>query len=188
MNLGENIYKYRTQRNLSQGDLADALDVSRQSVSKWENNNAVPDLDRLVKMAGLFEITLDELVTGKKPEPEVITLPAPPVPAQRPITLRMILGFLFFIMAGITLVLSLFISLLSLLFSLPLAVQFATAGILCLLPHNWDAYSVCWYGSVLTLPLSILFDIFMGFPLRTAPNLLLIYLCRRWRRALDEEE
>ena len=68
MNLGESIYRLRTARNLSQGDLADALDVSRQSVSKWENNMAVPDLDKLVKMSDLFGITLDELVTGRAPQ------------------------------------------------------------------------------------------------------------------------
>lgn len=68
MNLGENIYKYRTQKNLSQGDLADSLDVSRQSVSKWENNNAVPELEKLVKMSELFGISLDELV-GKDAPP-----------------------------------------------------------------------------------------------------------------------
>lgn len=67
MNLGESIYRLRTGRNMSQGDLADALDVSRQSVSKWENNMAVPDLDKLVKMSDLFGITLDELVTGRAP-------------------------------------------------------------------------------------------------------------------------
>ena len=67
MNLGESIYRLRTERNMSQGDLADALDVSRQSVSKWENNMAVPDLDKLVKMSELFGITLDELVTGRAP-------------------------------------------------------------------------------------------------------------------------
>ena len=69
MNLGENIHRYRTDQNMSQGDLAEALDVSRQSVSKWENNNAVPDLDKLVKMAELFGVTLDELVSGKSPAP-----------------------------------------------------------------------------------------------------------------------
>lgn len=62
MNLGQNIYRLRTEKNLSQGDLADALDVSRQSVSKWENNSAVPELDKLMKMASIFGITLDELV------------------------------------------------------------------------------------------------------------------------------
>ena len=65
MNLGENIFKHRTNHHLSQGDLANALDVSRQSVSKWENNSAVPELDKLIKMSTLFEVSLDELVYGK---------------------------------------------------------------------------------------------------------------------------
>ena len=65
MNLGENIYQLRTERNMSQGALADALDVSRQSVSKWENNSATPELDKLIKMSELFGVTLDQLV-GKE--------------------------------------------------------------------------------------------------------------------------
>ena len=56
MNLGEKIYQLRTEKNLSQGDLADRLDVSRQSVSKWENNTAVPDLDKLIKICDIFTI------------------------------------------------------------------------------------------------------------------------------------
>lgn len=68
MNLGENIYKYRTMRNCSQGKLADELKVSRQSVSKWENNSAVPELDKLICMSNFFEISLDELVYGRPPE------------------------------------------------------------------------------------------------------------------------
>ena len=67
MNLGENIYTYRTQNNLSQGELANALDVSRQSVSKWENNLALPELDKLIRMSKLFSISLDELVYGPQP-------------------------------------------------------------------------------------------------------------------------
>ena len=62
MNLGERIYELRNRKNLSQGALADALDVSRQSVSKWENNMAVPDLDKLIKLCDIFEVSLDELV------------------------------------------------------------------------------------------------------------------------------
>ncbi len=84
MNLGENIYKYRTQKNMSQGDLAEALDVSRQSVSKWENNSAVPELDKLMKMAAIFEITLDELVTGEERErPAPVVQPAPAAQSQQ---------------------------------------------------------------------------------------------------------
>lgn len=64
MNLGEQIYKLRTEKNLSQGDLADRLDVSRQSISKWENNVTVPELEKLVKMSALFGVSLDVLVHG----------------------------------------------------------------------------------------------------------------------------
>ena len=58
MSLGERICKLRTEKNLSQGDLADALEVSRQSISKWETNGSVPDLDKLVKLSELFDISL----------------------------------------------------------------------------------------------------------------------------------
>lgn len=67
MNLGEKIYELRTRKNLSQGDLANALDVSRQSISKWETNTSVPELDKLVKLSELFEVSLDELVLDKAP-------------------------------------------------------------------------------------------------------------------------
>ena len=67
-NLGEHIYKYRTAKGLSQLELAEALDVSRQSISKWETNVAVPELSKLVKMAELFGVTLDELILDKKAE------------------------------------------------------------------------------------------------------------------------
>lgn len=73
MNLGENIYRYRTEKNMSQGDLADALDVSRQSVSKWETGSATPELEKLLKMSKLFSISLDELVGEHRPDLE----PAP---------------------------------------------------------------------------------------------------------------
>jgi len=82
MRLGENIYRLRTERGMSQGDLADALSVSRQSVSKWETDGAIPDLDKLLKLSQLFGITLDELVTGESaplPEPELQSEPEPKV-------------------------------------------------------------------------------------------------------------
>lgn len=62
MDLGENIYRLRKEKGLSQDALAEALEVSRQSVSKWENNASVPELEKLVKMSEIFGVTLDELV------------------------------------------------------------------------------------------------------------------------------
>jgi len=66
MNIGETIYKLRSEKNMSQGDLADMLDVSRQSVSKWETNQSVPDLDKIIKLSKIFDVTLDEFVLGEK--------------------------------------------------------------------------------------------------------------------------
>lgn len=64
MNIGERIFRLRTQRGLSQEELAEALGVSRQSVSKWETNASVPELEKIMKMCELFGVSLDELVRG----------------------------------------------------------------------------------------------------------------------------
>lgn len=68
MTLGENIQQLRKRHGLSQDALAERLDVSRQAVSKWERDEAVPELDKLVALSQAFEVTLDELVTGQHPE------------------------------------------------------------------------------------------------------------------------
>ena len=62
MKLNEKIYEYRKLNRWSQEELADKLDVSRQTISKWEVGKAVPELDKLIKLAELFNITVDELV------------------------------------------------------------------------------------------------------------------------------
>ena len=70
MTLGEKILALRTQKEMSQEDLAAALEVSRQSVSKWETNQSVPDLDKIIRLADLFGVTVDQLVReGERPEP-----------------------------------------------------------------------------------------------------------------------
>ena len=78
MNLGETIYRLRTKQGMSQDALANELDVSRQSVSKWENNSAVPELEKLMKMSDLFGVTLDALVGRNAPTPP----PPAAVPTQ----------------------------------------------------------------------------------------------------------
>lgn len=60
--LGDRIKDLRKQRGLSQEDLAEKLNVSRQAVSKWETGLSSPDTDNLILLADLFEITVDELV------------------------------------------------------------------------------------------------------------------------------
>ena len=82
MTLGERIYKLRTEKEMSQGDLADALEVSRQSISKWETNGSVPELDKLVKLSEIFGVSLDELITGKEQEKKAETVAEQPTPAD----------------------------------------------------------------------------------------------------------
>ena len=77
-------------QNMSQGDLADALDVSRQSVSKWENNMATPELDKLIGMKKIFDVSLDELVFGVKKLPAEPVMPVMPA-VQAPPTFASIL-------------------------------------------------------------------------------------------------
>ena len=114
MNLGESIYKHRTGKNWSQTDLADELDVSRQSVSKWENNTAIPDLDKLIKMSSLFEVSLDELVFGEVPTqqvevPQVTAAPAPVAPIRHvPFPTKVFIGVILFIFGMVFFLLSMF--------------------------------------------------------------------------------
>ena len=66
MTLNENIRALRIDAGLSQDELAARLGVSRQSVSKWETGSATPELEKLTAMSGLFGVTLDELVYGRR--------------------------------------------------------------------------------------------------------------------------
>jgi len=75
MTLGEKIYELRTQHNLSQGDLANELNVSRQSISKWENGNSTPDLEKIIKLAEIFNVSLNELIKDEEKETTVATMP-----------------------------------------------------------------------------------------------------------------
>lgn len=62
MGFNDNLNKYRKLKGLSQEELAYQLGVSRQSVSKWESGQSVPELERIIEIADLFNISLDELV------------------------------------------------------------------------------------------------------------------------------
>ena len=74
MTLGQRIYQYRRANGLSQEELAESLNVSRQSVSKWETDGSIPDLDKMVALSELFGITLDELVKGSTPHPAPVSM------------------------------------------------------------------------------------------------------------------
>ena len=155
MTLGTNIQQLRKEHNMSQGDLADALDISRQSVSKWETDTATPDLDKLLKLSEIFSVSLDELVKGADDTPPTppdeqtkpsessepikhYTIPADTSPQEPiPVTIktgletRQIAGIILLCMAFLTVlvftILGGFLS--GLIFSLP----FLVCGLICLI-------------------------------------------------------
>jgi transcriptional regulator with XRE-family HTH domain len=68
MTFGERLYKLRSEKNVSQEELAELLDVSRQSISKWENDKAYPEMTRLLFMSDYFDVSLDYLMRGVEDE------------------------------------------------------------------------------------------------------------------------
>ena len=62
-----NLTEARRQSGLSQKEVAEVLDVSRQAVSRWETGAAAPSTENLVELARLFGVSLDELVNGPAP-------------------------------------------------------------------------------------------------------------------------
>lgn len=71
MSIGERIADLRKGKNLSQGQLASLLEVSRQAVSKWENDTASPDTLRLIQLADVLSTDVEYLATGKKSKPQI---------------------------------------------------------------------------------------------------------------------
>lgn len=62
MNLSDNLKKIRKEHNLSQEDLAESLGVSRQSVSKWESGQAYPEMDKVLQICKMFDVSIDDLL------------------------------------------------------------------------------------------------------------------------------
>lgn len=68
MDLGKNIYLQRIKRGYSQEQLAAKLNVSRQTIYKWESNIAIPRADNIMMMVKVFEITYDEMFSEEPEE------------------------------------------------------------------------------------------------------------------------
>lgn len=104
MSLGQTICRLRSQKGLSQSQLADQLGVSRQSVSKWETDASAPDLDNLVKLHELFGVTMDQLILDEAASPQ--TEPAVPAPVcPQAVPARILVCLLLFGIGALALVL-----------------------------------------------------------------------------------
>lgn len=149
MSLGTKIADLRQRAGMSQDTLAERLEVSRQSVSKWETDASVPELEKLVRLAEIFGVSLDELILGKPPEctPErAEPVPVPPEPVAvggRSMTGARLAGIIILIVAGVATLLGLFLAGFGILF---LTVPLCLPGILCLVckkrPALWAVWSV----------------------------------------------
>jgi len=67
MNMADRIQYLRKQKYFSQEELADKMGVSRQAVSKWESEQSTPDLEKIITMSELFEVTTDYILKGIEP-------------------------------------------------------------------------------------------------------------------------
>ena len=67
MSIGERILELRREKGISQGQLAEALGISRQAVCKWENDQSAPDTINLIRLSDVLNTEVEYLVTGKKP-------------------------------------------------------------------------------------------------------------------------
>ena len=70
MYFNNRLYQLRKQKGLSQEELANRLNVSRQTVSKWEVGDSTPDMEKLIAISDLFDVSLDKLVMGKEDTPD----------------------------------------------------------------------------------------------------------------------
>lgn len=89
MEFHNRFYQLRKQKGMSQEEVANRLNVSRQTVSKWELGDSTPDMERLAAISDLFEVSLDELVLGKTHTAPQSASPAPDIPgtlAQKVLT------------------------------------------------------------------------------------------------------
>ena len=73
--LGKRIAYYRKEKGMTQEELSEALGISAQAVSKWENDQTCPDVTTLPILAGLLGVTVDYLLTGETAEPSARVIP-----------------------------------------------------------------------------------------------------------------
>ena len=174
MNLGENIYRLRTGKGMSQDALANALEVSRQSVSKWENNSAVPELEKLMNMASIFGVTLDELVGQTEPLPQASPAPVPTPEVTQTSPGRRTLGA---ILLCFGLIATLLLSILGgLIIGILVGLPFTLVGCVLLSDSRDPLFSALWVLFAVYAPVGYWFTLsFMGYGLYIRCGILAVW-------------
>ena len=91
MTLGQRIQEHRLRLGLSQAGLGEKLGVSRQAVSRWEADGAVPDTDKLIALSKLFGLTLNELLQVENPPEQESDPVEEPAEKRRPVRWKLLL-------------------------------------------------------------------------------------------------
>ena len=81
MTLSEKLMALRKKQGLSQSELAEALHISRQAISRWESGQAVPSIDNLKYLSDLYGVSVDYLLSTRAEPQAPDSVPAAPVPA-----------------------------------------------------------------------------------------------------------
>ena len=107
MNVADRIQNLRKTKGISQEQLADAIGVSRQAVSKWESEQTTPDIDKIILMSEYFDVTTDYLLKGIESTGEIEHKTVGDVIDQKILTetngerVKKILKYLFYVFLGV---------------------------------------------------------------------------------------
>lgn len=107
MNVADRIQNLRKTKGISQEQLADAIGVSRQAVSKWESEQTTPDIDKIILMSEYFDVTTDYLLKGIESTGEIEHKTVGDVIDQKILTekngehVKKILKYLFYVFFGV---------------------------------------------------------------------------------------
>ena len=110
MNVADRIQNLRKMKGISQEQLADEIGVSRQAVSKWESEQSMPDLEKIILLSEYFEVTTDYLLKGIEPTKEKEHMTVGDVIDQKILTdtngkrMKKILRYVLWVFAGVLVV------------------------------------------------------------------------------------
>lgn len=183
MTLGNRITALRSRNHMSQGDLAERLGVSRQSVSKWETDTSVPDLDKLIALSDLFQVSLDQLIRGPLQDPnmapskKVHTESTNTRSTENDVTLQNKIGALCIITSILLALITLFVFRESVVI---VSLLLLICGIICLVVQR---HTLVWITVTVGIPISFIATYPNGFQYMSLLLLLIILICVRFYRS-----
>ena len=155
MTIGKRISELRKAYGYSQEYVAERLGVSRQAVSKWENNTSAPDTYNLIALAELFAVSVEYLAIGKRPEQDEAPQGAPaPTTDRKGISTQKLIGLLLLGIGLLALILGIWIEEFLI---IALAIYCLVGSILCLAVRRHLGTVAAWtYVSMTFVGVSVL--------------------------------